>query len=901
MDANQQAASARREVNRTILSALWRYRGRTAAAVALLVTAKLLMVAVPAVLKRIVDLLSAPGMLALPVFLLLGYALLRFAGSLFTELRDLIFVRVTQATVADFTLRMFAHLQSLGARFHAARQTGALARDVERGTTGVGFLLGTALFTLLPTLVEIISVVVILTAGYSLWFAFIVAVTFFAYAVYTVLLTERRTVLQRALNELDSRASARLVDSLLNYEAVKQYANEALENERLGQVMHRWVGVGVDNQRSLSRLHIGQAGIIACGVAAVMLLAGQQVTSRAMTVGDLVLVNAYIIQICLPLSTLGLIFRQAKEAFINAERICGLLLLRPEVADSRDMPPLRVAGGEVRFERIDFGYEPGRRILWDVDFTIPAGATVAVVGGSGSGKSTLARLLFRFYDPDSGRVLFDGQDLRTVEQGSLRRSLGIVPQDTLLFNDTIAYNIGYSMPQASREQIVQAARGARVHEFIESLPAGYDTMVGERGVKLSGGERQRIAIARALLKNPPVLVFDEATSALDTRTERAIQAELERISRGRTTLVIAHRLSTIVNADRILVLDHGRIVESGEHQALLAADGLYAQMWRLQRQQHELEQAGERASRQPVNLVTLVAAVLDGARELIDAKGVNLYTLIGADAGRITGDPGEVQQLIWDLTLHAVAVTPPGGRLELRLERDGPVARLVVTDGRAAPADSQAQLPGDDAPPALRAAAALDPARAAATAQRLGGVLRSAPAAGGGISCTLEFAVRALDDAAGQARDVSVDLTGVAIVLVDDQREARELVGEALRDHGARIEAFGGGSQALQALGERPASAWPDLIICDISLGDIDGYELLGRVRAMEAERQTSLETRVPAIALSGHADAQARLRALLAGYQVHLAKPVDPRELVAAAGSLARGPGRRSSTGSST
>ncbi|MBO9353814.1 ATP-binding cassette domain-containing protein [Bordetella petrii] len=896
MPEDNSAARARQEVNRSILQALWTHRRRTGAAVLLLVVAKLLMVAVPAVLKRIVDALSEPAaLLSLPVFLLLGYALLRFAGSLFTELRDVVFVRVTQMAVADFKVRMFEHLHRLGARFHGSRQTGVLARDVERGTAGVGFLLGTALFTLLPTLVEIVSVLVILMLGYSLWFAAIVAVTFTAYAIVTTVLTERRAPFQRQINDLDSRASGRMVDSLLNYEAVKLYANESLESNRLSSILKQWVGVGIVNQRSLSILHISQSAIIAFGVASVMLLAGKQVVDFRMTVGGLVLVNAYIIQICLPLNTLGLIFRQAKEALINAERVGALLQIQPEVSDADSLPPLRVREGTVRFENVSFGYEPGRQILWDVDFTIPAGATVAVVGGSGSGKSTLARLLFRFYDPDGGRILIDEQDLRHVDQKSLRRVLGIVPQDTLLFDETIAYNIAYSHPDSSREAVVEAARGARVDDFIVSLPAGYDTRVGERGVKLSGGERQRIAIARALLKNPPIMVFDEATSALDTRTERAIQAELTRISQDRSTLVIAHRLSTIVDADLILVMDHGRVVEQGTHDELLARQGMYAQMWQLQRQQNALEAAATRLSRQPVNLVALVAGVLDGARPLLDAKGVNLYTQLASEAARITGDPSALQQLVWNLYAHAVAVTPPGGRIELRLARAGPQTRLTIADGRPPPDQAAAQAPAAGEPEVLRSMAALDPAHVQAEAERLGGTLSTSAAPAGGVEYVLEFPLRAVDELPASAAEVAgIDLSGAAIMVADDQEDARGLVAEVLADHGAAVRTCASGAAVLAELGDGAPDSWPDLLVCDISLGDMEGYEVIGRIRALEAERGAPLGARLPAIALSGHTGPEERLRALLAGFQVHVAKPVDPRELLATVAGLLRPPPRR-------
>jgi len=894
------SAFARREVLRTLGEALWRHRRRTAAALALLVAAKLLMVLVPVALKAIVDDLGRPGALpAIPVFLLLGYALLRFAGGLFTELRDMVFARVAQSTVADFTVRVFEHLHALGARFHAARQTGALTRDVERGTQGIGFLMGTALFTLLPTVVEIVSVMAILTAGYSLWFAGIVALTFAAYAAYTYACTERRMAYQRRLNRLDSMAGGRLVDSLLNYETVAFYASEAYESRRLRRIMDTWVGVGVDNQRALSALHIGQSAIIAAGVGAVMLLAGREVAGGAMTVGDLVLVNAYIIQICLPLNTLGLIFRQSREALTNAERMCELLRHPRESDGAQALPPLELAGGEIRFEAVDFGYEPGRPVLSGIDLRIAPGTTTAVVGGSGSGKSTLARLLFRFYDPDAGRVAIDGQDLRAVSRASLRRSLGIVPQDTPLFNDTIAYNIAYGKPDASLPAIRTAARGARLDEFIESLPAKYETMVGERGVRLSGGERQRIAIARALLKNPPVMVFDEATSALDSRTERAIQGELARAAAGRTTLVIAHRLSTVVDADAIVVLEHGRIVERGRHAELLAAGGLYAQMWALQRQQTELEAAGVRLSLQPVNLGAVVAGVLDAARPAIDARGVRLYTQIGTDSARVTADPSALQQVVWDLCAHALAATPPGGRMELRLERSGADARLSVTDGRPGP--EAASSDAGTLPPTLLAAP-VDPLRVAGLLEPFGGRFESGPAPdGAGWTCAVALPLRAVAEAPPDSRDPQAaagpdeaGLQGLSVAVVDDQAQARELVCGVLGDHGAQVRAYATGTAFLDTLAQAPATAWPGLLVCDISLGEPDGYAVVAEVRRLEAERGVPLARRMPAIALSGHAGAQDRLRAMLAGFQVHLAKPVAARELLATAAALAPGGARR-------
>lgn len=578
-------------VLRLLRMAVLRYRRRTLVALVLVVLAKLAVVAVPLALKAVVDAFGgATPALALPVFLLLAYAVLRFLGTLFGEIRDLVFARVTQSIVSGFMLQVFEHLHRLSVRFHALRHTGGVTRDVERGTTGVGFLLGVGLFTILPTLVEIAGVVGVMSFNYSLWFTFVIFVTFVVYGLFTVAYTERRAIYQRQLNKLDSRANSHLVDSMLNYETVKYYTNEDFEQRRFSGILGRWVEVGVRNQQALFFLHVGQSGIIAGGVAGVMLLAGHNVVQGSMTVGDLVLVNAYLIQVCLPLNSLGFVFRQARDAVVNAERMFRLLDERLEIADPPTPADLRVERGEVRFEHVDFGYEPGRQILRDVSFSIAPGGTVAVVGGSGSGKSTLARLLFRFYDVGAGRISIDGQDVRNVPQRSLRAAIGIVPQDTILFNDTIAYNIAYGRPGASLDEVVEVARAAHVHDFITSLPGQYDTPVGERGVKLSGGEKQRIAIARAMLKNPPIMIFDEATSALDTRAERAIQDELDRLAQERTTLIIAHRLSTIVDADEILVLEHGRVVERGTHAALLRQGGVYAQMWQLQRQERELEQ-----------------------------------------------------------------------------------------------------------------------------------------------------------------------------------------------------------------------------------------------------------------------------------------------------------------------
>jgi len=888
----------RREIFKTVGEVLWRFRRRTALAMVLLLAAKLLAVLVPVALKGIVDHLEPTGAaLTLPVFLLLGYALLRFSSGLFTELRDMVFARVVQTAAAESTVRMFSHLHSLGVRFHGSQQTGVFSRDIQRGTAGIGYLMGTALFTVLPTLVEIISVIIIMTVAYRAGFAGIVLVTFALYAVYTVIFTEKRTRYQRQLNELDSAANGHMVDSLLNYETVKFYTSEHAESQSLRNIMAKWIGVGLENQKALSVLNVGQSGIIALGVASVMLLAGQEVVAGRMAVGDLVLLNAYIIQICLPLNTLGQTFRQSREALINAERMSELLQLPPEAPEHESLPPLKLERGEVCFDHVDFSYQPGRQILFDVDFRIEPGATVAVVGGSGSGKSTLARLLLRFYDVDQGRVAVDGQDVRSVSHKSLRAAIGVVPQDSLLFNNTIAYNIAYGREGATMAEVIDAAKAARIHDLIQSLPATYDTLVGERGVKLSGGERQRIAIARALLKNPPLLVFDEATSALDTRTERDIQAELDKLAQGRSTLIIAHRLSTIVDADLILVMDHGRIVERGTHTQLLKAQGMYAQMWSLQRQQNELD--APRLSAQPVNLVALVAGVLDALRPSIDEKGIVLYTLVSHDTTRVTGDPSALQQVLFDLCASAIAFTPPFGRMEIRLERDGANAVISVTDSRLAPpaedalegmAAEQAAAPGrqEEAPVPVP-----DPLHVASTMEQMGGRLESHPSTdGAGMTFSLIMPLRAVASLAPPtpARGPEEQLLrDMAIFIADDQDEARELLAETLQDRGARTQRFASGRALLDALAGIPAPDWPDALICDISLGEPDGYEVIETIRKMEAQRGSPLSRRLPAIALSGYTGAEDRLRALLAGFQVYVSKPVDPRELVATVLAVAR------------
>ena len=559
------------------------YRWRIAASVLLLVVAKIATVAVPLVLKRIIDAFSQPALPAsLPIYLLAGYALLRFASTLFNEWRDLLFARVTLSTVSNFAQKTFAHLHALGPRFHARRQVGSLLPDIDRGTNGIAFLLGVGLFTIVPTLVEIGLVLAIMLRRYHPGFSSIIVLTFLAYAGFTLVFTARRVIYQRRVNKLDSRAKGQLADSLINADTVKYFGNEAFESRKFSNIMDGWLEAGVGNQRALFTLHVGQSFVIAIGVAAIMLFAGQAVMAHRMSVGDLVLINAYALQVCLPLNALGFVYREARDARVNAERLFSLLRERPEMPDPPDAPVLHPGAGEVVFEHVSFHYDPERPVLFDVSFRIPPGTTLAVVGRSGSGKSTLARLLLRLYDPDAGRVLIDGQDIRHRSPSSVRRAIGVVPQDAALFNDTIGNNIAYARIDADREEVVAAARAAQLHELIADLPEGYDSPVGERGVMFSGGERQRIGIARAILKNPAILIFDEATSALDSLSEHAITRELEKLARNRSTLIIAHRLSTIVNADAIIVMENGRVVERGTHAELLRAEGAYAQLWLLQ-------------------------------------------------------------------------------------------------------------------------------------------------------------------------------------------------------------------------------------------------------------------------------------------------------------------------------
>ncbi len=571
---------------RTLLPYLLEFKGRVVLAMVLLVLAKLANVAVPLALKEIVDAMNHPqAALAVPVALVVAYGLLRLFSTLFGELRDAVFAKVTQRAIRQVALKVFMHLHSLSLRFHLERQTGGMSRDIERGTKGISFLLNFMLFNILPTLLEIVLVAIILFSKYSAWFAVITFLTLIAYIVYTLLMTEWRMVFRRAMNEMDSKANTRAIDSLINYETVKYFGNEQFEAGRFDEHMQQWEVSAVKNQTSLATLNAGQSGIIAIGVTALMLLAAHEVVEGRMTIGDLVLVNVFLIQLYMPMHFLGFVYREIKSSLIDMEHMFKLLEEHREIQDLPEARPIVISAGAVRFEQVAFSYEPDRKILKEVSFEIPPGHIVAVVGSSGAGKSTLSRLLFRFYDVQSGRILIDGQDIREVTQASLRAAIGIVPQDTVLFNDTIYYNIAYGRPEATHDEILQSARAAHIHDFIVSLPKGYETIVGERGLKLSGGEKQRVAIARAILKRPSILIFDEATSALDSKSEKAIQAELRNISRNRTTLVIAHRLSTIVDAQQILVMDQGLVVERGTHRELLAQQGLYAQMWALQQQE----------------------------------------------------------------------------------------------------------------------------------------------------------------------------------------------------------------------------------------------------------------------------------------------------------------------------
>ena len=581
-----------------LLPYVWQWRYRVALALACLIAAKVANVGVPLVLKSLVDALALkPGdpqaVLVVPVALLIGYGLLRLSITLFTELREFLFYPVAARIARRIGLETFDHLLSLSLRFHLERQTGGVSRDIDRGARSIQSLLNYLIYNIVPTLVEITLVISLLSAKFDGWFAVITFGALLLYIVFTVTVTEWRTAFRRAMNEQDSKASTKAVDALINYETVKYFSNEKFEQARYDENLQRLERASIKSQTSLSVLNLGQSLIIAAAVTLLVWRATEGVVAGTMTLGDLVLVNALMIQLYIPLNFLGVIYREIKQSIIDMEKMFSLLGQNREVADAPGAKPLAIdlGGAEVRFRSVTFGYghgkEQDRTILHDISFDIPAGKTVAVVGASGSGKSTLARLMFRFYDVSAGRIEIAGQDIRTVTQHSLRQAIGIVPQDTVLFNDTIEYNIAYGRTGAPRSEVDAAAQAAHIHDFIVSTPKGYDTMVGERGLKLSGGEKQRVAIARTLLKAPPILIFDEATSALDSANERAIQAELQGVAQNKTTLVIAHRLSTVVDAHQILVMDHGRIVERGSHAELLALDSRYAEMWRLQQSRSE--------------------------------------------------------------------------------------------------------------------------------------------------------------------------------------------------------------------------------------------------------------------------------------------------------------------------
>ncbi|PFG52505.1 ATP-binding cassette subfamily B protein [Marinobacter sp. LV10R520-4] len=584
-----------------IIAGLWpylaEYRGRVIIAVSMLIMAKVAIVTTPIALKYIVDYLDqnrgADMMLWIPLMLVLAYGALRFGSTLFSELRDAIFARVAERAMRRVSLRVFNHLHARELAFHLDRKTGGLARDIERGTNGISFLLRFTLFNIVPTLLEIAMVAGILLVAFNVSYVIAILVSVVVFVVFSIRVTEWRTAFVREANNRDNQSNSRAIDSLLNYETVKYFNNERFEAEQYDEDLDLWEQARLKNRTSMAVLNIGQAFIIGASMVAIMAMAVREVASGQMTLGDFTMVNAYLIQLFIPLNALGFVYREIRQSLVNVERLFALLGDEPAIEDATDAKALTITKGEVQFRDVRFSYHPERQILKGVNITIPAGHTIAVVGASGAGKSTLARLLFRFFDVNSGSITIDGQDIRNITQDSLRSAIGVVPQDTVLFNDTLYSNLAYGRPGASEAEIHYAARQANLDEFIRSLPDGYQTRVGERGLKLSGGEKQRVAIARVLLKNPPLLILDEATSSLDSISEQAILDALNAVTRQRTTLVIAHRLSTVRDADTILVMDEGQIVESGGHNELLEKDGYYARLW-LQQQHSDDEETTEK-------------------------------------------------------------------------------------------------------------------------------------------------------------------------------------------------------------------------------------------------------------------------------------------------------------------
>ncbi|WP_042288009.1 ATP-binding cassette domain-containing protein [Paraburkholderia mimosarum] len=878
--------AVRTGILRTLGEALWQHRSATAAATSLMILARLGAVSVPIALKHLIDDLGhAHALATLPALLALAYALLRFLSDALGEARDVAFSIVVQRAVASLRERAFAQLHRLGARFHAQRETGAIVRDVQKGADGLGFLLGTALFSVLPTVFEIGVVVAIVASRYDNAFVLAIAGTFVCYAAWTAIYTRWRLAFQRAVNRLEAQADGRLVDSLLNQDTVKYFSTEQHEVTRLRGVLDEWVLARTANQRALTALHVGQSGVVAAGIAAVMVIAVHNVLTGAMTVGDLVLINAYIIQVCAPLNTLGFVFREANDALVDVERLFGILSVRGTPGEDEDMPTahtLMVHEGEVAFRHVDFGYDAGRPVLHDVSFTAAPGRTVAVVGGSGSGKSTLIRLLFRFYQPLRGSIAIDGQDIRHATQTSLREAIGIVPQDTVLFNETIAYNIAYGQPRATRADVVRAARAAQLDELIERLPDHYETRVGERGVRLSGGERQRIAIARAILKNPRIMVFDEATSALDTRSERAIQNELQRLARGRTTIVIAHRLSTIVEADLILVMEHGRIVEQGRHDALLAREGVYAKMWAMQWQQDDLEHAERRLATTTVNVASLLARVAARVREASGEAAARVAAQPDEGLWATVADSDALLQALTLLVANEVEHAVDNGAQDAEFAMQASPARDKRSVQLGARRDGNTVLldvTGDGPRPAPLDDNALE--RIETLLREAGGSLTLDPQ-----SQRVRYAVALPMHAVLPERTHSRggELAGLRVVVLDDEVESRDALEAALALHGATVQQEASGAAWLAALRETPRSAWPDVVLCDLQLDGEAGEQIVTALRAMEAEQaaQRGVMARpLPVIAMTGQVDRLAPGGDESAMFAARLDKPVAVHALL--------------------